>query len=280
MAEMIRRAFEEIHGVEWPEEDCAFGWWRPGARENFYGSSRPLDDVLEARPRLAANYGLTTGSSVRWYVEGDTEYYAILAMIPEPSKVGIELVNLRGNIVSERANIALKLADGLDSDCAHRRFSILSFDLDVAANAKAVSKHIENKRVVGYIAAHKPDFEFANFTLDELIEIAARLDESLRFPGATVREADWGGIQNAREFGQRYEAVSERRGRPLKGEDWGRSLAEYAGEHPRWPSSDEERPFWGELRAALQGRTANYDWQRRRFCFDPHTFELVEVAED
>ena len=279
MAEMIRKAFEDIHGVEWPEEDCALGWWPPGARKNTYGSPRPLDDVLEARPRLAAHYGLATGSSVRWYVEGDTEYYAVLAMIPEPSKVGIELVNLRGNIASERANIALKLTDGLENDCAHRRFSILSFDLDVAENAKVIRRQIENDRIVGYIAAHDPDFEFANFTLDELVEVAARMDESLGFPGSAIRNADWNGIGRAKDFEQQYQEISERRGARLKGADWGRCLAEYAGEHPYWQDSDKERPLWGEIRAALQGRTANYDRQRERFRFDPHTFELMELAD-
>jgi hypothetical protein len=280
MAEMIRKSFESIHGVEWPEEDRAFGWWPSGSRENMYGSSRPLDDLLESQPRLALYFGLSTGCSVRWYVEGDTEYYAVVALIPEPSKVGIELVNLKGNIASERSNIAMKLADALKNDCTQRRFSILSFDKDVPANVKAIRRYIENGLIVGYIAAHDPDFEYANFSLNELVEVAARMDESLGFPGKAIREANWSGIVNAKQFEKQYKAVSERRGMQLKGQDWGRFLAEYAGEQPFFPRSDSKRPLWEEVHAAMHARTANYDWQAKRLHFDPVTFKLIEVAYD
>ena len=103
-----------------------------------FGSERPLDDALQSKPYLAWEYGLFTGSVVRWYVEGETEYYAILSILPEPSKVGLELVNLRGNIASGRDNAALKLQDWLIEDKALRRFSMISFDFDVAANVESL----------------------------------------------------------------------------------------------------------------------------------------------
>jgi hypothetical protein len=43
MAEVLRRAFEDVHHVQWPEEDRAFGYWAPGGRILAYGSDCPLD---------------------------------------------------------------------------------------------------------------------------------------------------------------------------------------------------------------------------------------------
>lgn len=276
IAETLRRAFEETTEERWPEEDEAFGMWFPRGRTVAYGSQRPLDDAL-AGSRLAFYFGLFTGSVVRWYVEGDTEYHAVLAVMPEPAKAGVELVNLRGNIKSERDNIAFKLSDGLAEDRALRRFSMISFDVDVSANVKAIRKHVKQGNIIGYIAAHSPDFEFANFTLPELIEIAAGVDVAHGFSGDAIRRGDWTGVTCARSFEKQYIELSERHPAGLKGDFWGRALAEYALEHPLRSDDSTERPFWGEIRAALQGRIANYDYQKDHYRFDPQTFLAVEL---
>lgn len=277
LAEIIRRAFEEVCAERWPEEDQAFGTWFPGGRKTVFGSDRPLDDELQSKSYLAWGYGLFTGSVVRWYVEGETEYHAILYALPEPSKVGVELVNLRGNIESERDNAALKLRDWLLEDKALRRFSVISFDIDVPANVKAVRRQVEQQNVVGFIAAHKPDFEFANFTIQELAEIAARIDEVNGISGDAVRNADWPGVGSGRAFEARYRAISARRPRGLKGEEWGRALAAYAVEHPSRPDDGSERPFWREIRAVLKARIAHYDLQKEHLGFDRDTFEQIDV---
>jgi len=276
IAEIVRRAFEEAQKENWPEEDEAFGSWSYRGRTVAYGSERPLDHTLESGPHLAFHFGLFTGSVVRWYVEGDTEYYAILSVLADPSKAGIELVNLRGNLKTERGNIALKLGDGLAEDRSLRRFSMISFDMDVAANVKAIRKHMEQEDIVGYIAAHRPDFEFANFALDELVEIAARLDESHEFSGDAVRGGDWTDVTCARDFKERYSRLSARRPVSFKAEEWGRALGTYVIEHPRGLNDQGERPFWREIRAALQCRIAHYDYQKDHFRFDPDTFAAVD----
>lgn len=43
---------------------------------------------------------------------------------------------------------------------------------------------------------HKPDFEFANFLLTELLEVAATMDESLGFEGAPIRDAKCSAINS------------------------------------------------------------------------------------
>lgn len=98
MAEVVRRGFEEAFNQSWSEEyDLSNGWYT-GAKERVFGSERPLDDAMRTKPFMARDFGLFTGSSVRWYVEGDTEYYAFLEVLQEPGIYGIELINLRGEI--------------------------------------------------------------------------------------------------------------------------------------------------------------------------------------
>jgi hypothetical protein len=276
MAEVIRRAFEEAHNVRWLEEDQPPIPLKPHSRRLLFGSERPLDDESRSRPYLAWYYGLFTGSAVRWYMEGETEYYAILQVLPEPSKLGVELVHLRGNLATEKDNIALKLRDHLEADQKLRRFSMISFDGDVPNNVEAIRRQITEGRVVGSITAHTPDFEFANFSIEELVEIAARIDEEQNVSGDAVRTADWTGIASGRAFEERYKKVSARKPRGLKGKEWGEALAAYAVENPNRSDNNSERPFCRELQTALLGRFAHYDFQKDRFGFDPQTFETVE----
>lgn len=277
LAEVIRRAFEDVHGELWQEEDQAFGIWFPGARKRVFGSERPLDDELQSGPYLAWEYGLLTGSVVRWYVEGETEYYAILHILGEPARAGIEIVNLHGNIESGRDNTALKLRDWLMEDKRLRRFSMISFDYDVAANVKAIRRQVDEQNVVGFITANKPDFEFANFTIRELIEVAAKIDEANGFEGDAVRNVDWTGVGNARDFEKRYGKISNRGPRGLKGEAWGRALADYATEHPNRLDDGSERSLWREIRIALKARIVHYDLHKQHTGFDRDTFEQVEL---
>lgn len=277
IAEVIRRAFEEVHGVEWEEEDRAFGLWPAAGRKTALGSERPLDTELKSKPHIAWWWGLFTGSVVRWYVEGKTEYYAIRYVLGEPAQAGIELMNLRGMIRAEKENAALTLQQLLIEDKALRRFSAISFDMDVDQNVKVVRRQVEEQNVIGLITGNAPDFEFANFTIGELAEIAARIDEAHGVAGDVVRLGDWEGVLTARAFQERYQRVSARRPPGLKGKEWGEALAAYAVENPKRSDDGKERSFWGEIRAALSARTAHYDFQKEHFGFDLDTFEQVDL---
>ncbi len=279
MAEVIRLAFEEAHAVKWLEEDQGFGYWPAGARTRTYGSERPLDDKIKSRPYLAFEYGYHTGSAVRWYVEGETEYHAILHMFPEPSRYHIELINLRGNLATDKDNIALKLKDHLEQDKALKRFSMITFDDDVPENVKKIRRQLEQKNIVGFIDRHIPDFEFANCTLDELVEIAAGIDEANGISGNAVRTADWTGIAKGRAFEEKYLSVSERQPQSLKGKEWGVALAQYIGEHPYHMDSKQERPFLGAIRAARKAQIASYDLHQELLSFDLGTFKHTYVKE-
>lgn len=272
LAEVIRRGFEEVHSVEWPEEDQAFGWWPPGARTQHFGSERPYDDPLRSKGFIAQQFGLFTGSALRWYVEGETEYYAIVHFMENPSKFGIELVNLRGEISVEKRNAARKLEDALKEDLTLRRFSMISFDQDLEPNLRAIRAQIRQGNVVGLINANDPDFEFANFSIDELVEVAARIDDRHGFDGGKLRRAGWQDINGSRAFADRYSKISERRSSP-KGKEWGEALADWAIEHPARPNTGADRPFVRMISLAFWAWNSNYENLRDRFELDPQTFE-------
>jgi hypothetical protein len=275
MAEVIRRGFEEAQQVQWPEEYESFAEWFPTGLKLTFGSERPLDDVLGTKPYVAYNFGLFTGSLVRWYVEGETEYSAIFQILKDPAKLGIETVNLQGVLAKERDNIALKLGHWLEEDKTLRRFSIISFDLDVSANSKTIERQVTNASIVGYIAAHKPDFEIANFTPAELGEIAAGIDESHGFSGAPLRNAPWTGVKTGGEFEARYRKLTVSKRSAIKGKEWGSALAQYAVARPHRTDNGELRPLIHEVQIALQTRIAHYDLEKEYFGFQPQTFKRV-----
>lgn len=273
MAEVVRRAFEESHGVRWPEEDRTEDSAVPGDRITSFGSLRPLDSVLRSKSYLALRFGLFTGCVVRWYLDSETEYFAILEAIPEPPLVGIELVYLRRPGEGSSGDGA-RLHDWLEEDRGLKRFSMVSFDVVGAAHGEAIREEAERGNVVGHLAVHRPDFELANFTLGELVEIAARLDDEQGFDGGRVRGADWARVRTAGDFEARYVEVSER-GRPLSAERWGRELAAHAASHPRRPDTNGRRPIWIEIETALRGRLVNYDGLPRTARLERETFEAM-----
>ncbi len=278
IAEVIWRAFEDAHGIQWLEEDQAFGRWVLGSRTRAFGSERPLDDELKSKPYVAYRFGLFTGSAVRWYVGGDTELGFVNEMMPEAAKVAIEVVNLKGSIVAGRGNAVINLSDMLRQDRALRRFSIIWFDLDNAPNEKAVRKLVKDDCVIGSVAAHRPDFEFANFTANELAEVAARIDEAHGFSGTRVRAADWASVRSGKAFEEQYLNISERKPGSLKSQEWGRALASYAQEYAR-RADGRDRPLWNDISAALYSWRSNYDWERAHSILDSKSFQRLPRTE-
>ncbi|WP_152527133.1 hypothetical protein [Halomonas sp. PBN3] len=274
IAETIRLAFEEVYGVEWSEEDNAFGVWMKGARAQRYGSERPLDNPLLAKPHLAFEFGLHTGSVVRWYVEGETEYGAIREIIPGAADGGIEIVNLKGGL-EKRRNVPLKLSDHLEQDMELKRFSVISIDGDEPDAVRFVRKQVENNKVIGFVSIHEPDFEFANFSLPELVEIAARFEESKGFPGDCLRQGDWSGVASGADFEKRYSKLSLSRS-SLKGVGWGGALASYAIENPEL--NGVKRELMTSIDMAMRCLVTRYDYHKSGWIIDPVTFSLVEAS--
>jgi hypothetical protein len=280
MAEVLRRGFKDHTETIWLEEDQAFGQWAPGARARIYGSEQPTEETIKARPHVAFEFGLHTSSTLRWYLEGETEYFAALYILPKAASGGLELVNLKGAVGNERANAALRLADGLVQDKELRRFSFISFDIDVAANLKAIKRQVENGNVVGYINCDDPDFEFANFTLKELVDVAAIMDENQGANSEGLRTGDWSGIKSGRQFEENYRNLSEIGQKGLKGEQWGKALAEYALENPYLDGEEKKRPFLETVNYALQSRRVRYDFQRDNYFINPESFQIEKIPKE
>jgi hypothetical protein len=273
---VLRLGFEEIHETEWEEEDRSSGTWFPGARIRRYGAERPLDSRTSSRRYLAFNYGLHTGSVTRWYLEGWTELGAVMEALPGAAMGGIELVNLKGSLET-KASVPMKLADGLEQDRALRRFSFVSIDLDEPAAVRTLRRQVGQGNIVGVVPAYDPDFEFANFTLDELVKVAAEFDDDRGLSGEAVRNADWSGVTSSREFEERYRSVSES-GRSLKGKEWGAALARYSFEHPDLAEGGR-RPFLKAVEMAMRTLSVSYDHHKAVYRIDPTSFELVKVED-
>ena len=126
--------------------------------------------------------------------------------------------------------------------------------------------------MVGLINANDPDFEFANFSLDELVGVAALMDDQTGLDGRKLRHANWQGIKSAPAFADNYSKVSDKHSSP-KGKIWGEALANYALDHPADPRTGAERPFLHMVSAALWAWHSNYDHQKDRFEIDAQTFE-------
>lgn len=280
MAEVLRRGFRDVYGLNWPEEDQAFGQWFPGARERIYGTERPTEETSIAKPNVAFEFGLHTGSTLRWYLEGETEYFAALYILPKAASGGLELVNLKGAVGNERANAALRLADGLIQDKELRRFSFISFDMDVAANLKAIRRQVQIGNIVGYINCNNPDFEFANFTLAELVDVAATMDANQGANSEKIRNSDWSGIKSCKQFEENYRKLSEIGQNGLKGEQWGKALAEYALNNPYLDGKDKKRPFLEAVNNALQSRRVKYDNQRDNYFINQETFQIEKKPKE
>lgn len=274
IAEVIRLAFEEVHKVDWLEEHEAFGFWYEGAKTRLYGSERPIKNSLITKPRLAFEFGMHTGSIIRWYVEGETEYQAALYVLPKAALAGIEIINLKG-VFKENANAPMRLEDHLKNDRVLRRFSFISFDADKSENIRFLKKHVGQGNIVGYININHPDFEFENFTLDELIEIAIEFDKKLGFDSKTLRMGHKQDFHSGKAFEKYYKEYSIRK-ISLKGNEWGEALAEYALDNPLREDTKERRTFLKTIDQILRARVVSYDYQRDDFEIDLNDFQIKE----
>ena len=280
IAEVIRLGFQSIHGVEWPEEDIAFGQWTKEARERAYGSIVPIKDSAKSKPHLAFEFGLHTGSIVRWYLEGETEYFAANHMLPGASNVGIELINLKGAVGNEKGNAALRLSDNLKQDRKLRRLSFITFDTDVRPVVKAINQQLSNKGIVGYVNANSPDFEFGNFTLTELIEVVCQLESENDNDVSRIKEEDWSEVKTGKAFEAKYKSFPYVSNNVLKGPKWGVALAKYMLEKPYIAETQTIRPFYETFRNSLIALRVKYEYQEQYFRIEPNTFTLKRLNQN
>lgn len=305
MAEILRRAAEDIWSTKLPEEDeIGFHPSSAEGKARFYGSPRLFDGNRNVAQEFMRSFGLDYGLRVRWYVEGHTEYGALKWLISNRNIKGMEIINVEGNVI-QRGGKGLKFIDSLLEDINQCIFSFISIDGDVSSNIKAVQLAAERDEMFGRVSYSTPDFELHNFSPSELEEIlwdfafqqGAFPSERVRLTGAIENWrkeienlADVGKNSQGRERRERKSAreKKEKFGVLLaaakaalpqlanvdKGQRWGARLMKYAWEHQS-RSDGTLRPIIEAVQSSRRARRVGYQAMRRRYRTDEHTGEMV-----
>ena len=274
MAECIRRSVETSTGPKLPEEDeLGFGWVSQDAKMEWQGGTRVLDGDREVANQFLRRLGLDYGLRVVVYVEGVTEYSALLAAFGEERAV--QLVNLRG-AVAQRSGKGVAFRESLRNDLRAQLFSIVMLDGDRVDNLRVVRLAAKEEEFCGAFYVSCPDFELGNFSRDELCEVAAALAEqnggrvdlaALKSATKSVRSGDEF-LRASRDMGVGSDIH--------KGEEWGRALVQYAAEHPRGEiGSLGDRVINQAIRTIGECMRANFSYVRRKMRIDPESGQPV-----
>jgi len=241
MAEAIRRIAEEVLDKSLPEEDeIGPGQWFPGARKLLYGSDRVFDARRHHLRDYLTQLGLDFGVKVRCYVEGDTELGALDHAVGDLSHV--QLVDLAGRF-AERGGKGLAFSESLDADKKAGVFSVILLDGDRRDNIRVVERAAKEDRFAGSFFVATPDFECANFSVRELIDIALSIshESNPATPGAANGRRDelirrGTGVTNNLELLQLLSegGISD----VSKHAGWGRALMSHAIQHPHFGADD------------------------------------------
>jgi hypothetical protein len=282
MAEMIRRSAEKVFETELPEEDeMGFSWEAGDYKDYFYGAQR-LTDNHKAKSEFLRDLGLHYNVRLRWYVEGDTELNAIrseLGYHPE-----IEIINLRGNVIARQGK-GLSFRENLLNDMNRSVYSWVSLDGDVEDNLRVLKKAVENNEMFGMFYISKPDFEFANFTLDELVEI---LWEIASENGAESSEKQklveqTSTATTGKELFKLAKQAVPALGRADKGSIWGEKLMRFALKNHQIQQSDgssKDRLVIESIYEALHAIDCNYYLSRKESRVDVETGKIVDYKNE
>lgn len=277
MAEIIRRAAEDALGQYFPEEDeLGFGQWMAGARKSIYGTERILDSSDEIRRDFLTSMGIDYGVKVRCYVEGETELGALVSAVGEAG--GTEFINLRGQVVEKRGK-GLSFAAALKNDKKSHIFSVVVMDQDRDDFTRALKKAAAEETFFGRFFISSPDFEFANFTVDEMIDVLLDLEgrDKIQIP---AREEIAPLVVHAQSGKQFFESLKKHEllQRVGKSETWGEALMKYASQHPEFPQghkrAGETRPAIEVARLLVSARDAGYLRSIDKYRIDPDTGKL------
>jgi hypothetical protein len=179
------------------------------------------------------------GSGIKtWcYVEGPTELGALASAVGDCA--GTHFVNLAGQVL-ERHSQTLPFIDALKTDRQTHVFSVVAIDKDRKDNVRALRKAAREKQFFAPFFLMEPDFGFGNFTLDELIEVAAVM--AARQMLVLDRDANLVTID--------------------KSEVWGKALMDYALSIPTLPPvhkrAGSRRPILDVAWLLVRARDAGY----------------------
>jgi len=273
MAEVLRRATEEVFLTQLQEEDE----WKDDTKEKLFGSRRLFDGSRHADNELLRQRGLSYGPRLRWYVEGDTEFWGLSDIFRTIGATDIEILNLRGQVV-QKNSIAFR--ESLRSDLRMGIFSFVSLDKDVSQNFQAIRTAIQQDQICGSIFISSPDFEFDNFDLSELQEIVWNM--ALERGADETKKSSFLNLTSSASKGSTFNNGAKQASSDIselwgisKGENWGKRLMQYALAHPN-KLNGETRLCIRAIRQAFNSRTSSYNYNRLHYRVDPETGQLVK----
>lgn len=282
MAEIIRRTLERTLDQQLPEEDqLGFGQWMPGARKMLYGTDRVFDGDPKVLREFLSGIGIDYGTKVRCYLEGEIELGAMKHAVGDLN--GIEFVNLRGHFIEKRGK-GLAFKGSLKNDIKSHVFSIVLLDGDRQDFVRVVKKAAEEELIFGRYFISTPDFEFSNFSLEELVEILVAIANKDNLECVIKEEllSDLEGVGSSKNLFRLLDESYPQLKNIRKGERWGEELMGYAITNPKSPLREEEgganneRPIIEAARVALIGRKSGYVKSHDKYKVDPDTGNLIE----
>jgi hypothetical protein len=272
MAEFLRRAVEEVFTIRLPEEDE----WYDTAKERLFGSNRLFDGDRNAAHELLRQRGLGYGPRLRWYVEGQTEFWGLNDLFRDLGATDIEILNLRGQIV-QKNEIAFR--ESLRSDIRMGIFSFVSLDKDVSRNFRTLRAAVQQDQICGSFFVSDPDFEFGNFDRSELQTIiwnmaleqgADSTKKSILFDATSTADKGETFIQAVKKVGSDIPELWN----VSKGEVWGKRLIQYALQHPK-KLNGETRLCVKAIQQAIHSRGASYNYTRLHYQVDLQTGQTI-----
>jgi hypothetical protein len=231
IAEVLRRGTEDALSVQLKEEDERIASMSTeGFKKKLYGDDRLLDSTRSVKSEYIRQFGLDYRVRVRWYIEGDTEFFGLEKVIAEWGAV--ELINLKGSFVEKRGK-GVAFRESLRRDKKDSVFSFVLLDADVKDNLRVVKLAARAGEITGGFFISEPDFEFENFTLIELGRIIGEMvkDRGIK-PELIMSALDR--MPKVRSKSELFTGLREEipeLGDIEGGKEWGSALIDYALEN-------------------------------------------------
>ena len=278
MAECLRRNLENTFQKKYPEEDeCGFGEVSRSAKRLPQSSTRVLDGDRVVANQFLRRFGLDYGIRINVYVEGNTEFEVLNSEFSTNSSVLI--INLRGQF-KEKQGKGVSFRESLRNDIKSKIFSLILLDGDVSENYRAVRKAAELNEICGMFFVSKPDFEFQNFKIDELTEIAFQLAVKKGLKNHSLDELKKNTVKakSAKEFFKILHDISPFFLSITKGGNWGKELVKYAIKNPNGKEFGDEndRLINHVIRIIYNGFNVSYEITRQKYKVDPESGKLIE----
>lgn len=276
-AETLRRYLERFHECElFEEDDYQSGPRRQYAKKRKYGTHRAGDVTREGLWRIVRSFGLDPQIKATWFLEGDTEI-AFFRRVAEAHGVdldgaGLILYNLGGNRGLNDKNVALR---HLLKQCRENgTFTLAAIDHDQQGGTSHLDdvQRMANQGLL--TAGYKiwdPDFEEANFSLEELAAAATQFAQRYN-PDISITAADIASRMQEKDApaGKAIEGIlSSQRIFDGKGQQWGQCLADVALTNPG------NRPVFDVFRMLVRAQLADFDGTVEHFTID-NTGGLIE----